>query len=34
MLGIGPLFLAPLSETFGRRVVYLLVIPRTPNLSH
>ncbi|TKA42205.1 hypothetical protein B0A54_07293 [Friedmanniomyces endolithicus] len=24
MLGIGPLFLAPLSETFGRRVVYLV----------
>jgi len=23
MLGIGPLFLAPLSETFGRRVIYL-----------
>ncbi|KAK3109772.1 hypothetical protein LTR53_016603, partial [Teratosphaeriaceae sp. CCFEE 6253] len=24
MLGIGPLFLAPLSETFGRRAVYLV----------
>jgi len=24
MLGIGPLFLAPLSETFGRRVVFLV----------
>ena len=23
MLGIGPLFLAPMSETFGRRVIYL-----------
>jgi multidrug resistance protein len=24
MLGIGPLLLAPLSETFGRRVIYLI----------
>jgi multidrug resistance protein len=24
MLGIGPLFLAPMSETFGRRTIYLL----------
>ncbi|KAK0951078.1 hypothetical protein LTR91_025217 [Friedmanniomyces endolithicus] len=43
MLGIGPLFLAPLSETFGRRVVYwvcfsiftLLQIPSalSPNIE-
>ena len=24
MLGIGPLILAPLSETFGRKVIYLV----------
>lgn len=24
MLGIGPLFLAPLSETFGRKMLYLV----------
>lgn len=43
MLGIGPLILAPLSETFGRRVLYLscftgftlLQIPSalTPNIE-
>lgn len=24
MLGVGPLVLAPLSETFGRRIIYLV----------
>ena len=26
MLGIGPLLLAPMSETFGRRTIYLLCL--------
>ncbi|USW50538.1 Putative major facilitator superfamily, MFS transporter superfamily [Septoria linicola] len=26
MLGIGPLFLAPMSETFGRRTIYLICL--------
>lgn len=26
MLGVGPLFLAPMSETFGRRMIYLICL--------